>query len=87
MPAKSPEERSLVSRIGGYEKWAKTADRTAATQAARRAFEKRFEQYPDPEAARKAYFARLALKSAQAVGRRRRERRTGVARPRSSLLG
>jgi hypothetical protein len=66
MPAKHPEERSLVSRIGAYEKWANTADRTAATQAARRAFDKRFEQYPDPAAARKAYFARLALKSAQA---------------------
>jgi hypothetical protein len=66
MPAKSPEERSIVSRIGAHEKWARTADRTAATQAARRAFDKRFEQYPDPESARKAYFARLALKSAQA---------------------
>lgn len=66
MPAKSPEERSLVSRIGAYEKWAQTADRSAATQAARRAFDKRFEQYPDPEAARKAYFARLALASVKA---------------------
>jgi hypothetical protein len=66
VPSKSPEERSLVSRIGAYEKWANTADRSAATQAARRAFDKRFEQYPDPEAARKAYFARLALKSAKA---------------------
>lgn len=66
MPSKSPEERSLVSRIGAYEKWANTADRSAATQAARRAFDKRFAQYPDPEAARKAYFARLALKSARA---------------------
>lgn len=66
MPAKSPEERSLVSRIGAYEKWANTADRSAATKAARRAFDKRFEQYPDPEAARKAYFTRLALKSAKA---------------------
>lgn len=66
MPAKSPQERTLVSRIGAYEKWAQTADRTAATQAARQAFDKRFEQYPDPEAARKAYFARLALASVKA---------------------
>lgn len=66
MPAKSPEERSIVARIGAYEKWANTADRAAATQAARRAFDKKFEQYPYPEAARKAYFARLALRSAQA---------------------
>jgi hypothetical protein len=70
MPAKSPEERSLVSRIGGFEKWAKTTDRAAATQAARQAFDKRFEQYPDPESARKAYFTRLALKSAQARRRK-----------------
>lgn len=66
MPAKSPEERSLVSRIGAYEKWANTADRSSATQAARSAFDKRFEQYPDPESARKAYFARLALASVKA---------------------
>jgi hypothetical protein len=66
MPAKSPQERSQVARIGGYAKWANTADRSAATEAARRAFDRRFDQYPDPEAARKAYFARLALKSAQA---------------------
>jgi hypothetical protein len=71
VPAKSPGVRSLVSRIGAYEKWANTANRTAATLAARRAFDKRFEQYPDPEAARKAYFARLALKSAQARARRK----------------
>jgi hypothetical protein len=66
MPAKSPEERSLVSRIGGYEKWKLVTDRSAATEAARKAFDKRFDRYPDPEAARKAYFARLALKSVQA---------------------
>jgi hypothetical protein len=73
MPAKSPEERSLVSRIGAYEKWANTADRSAATKAARKAFDKRFEQYPDPEAASKAYFARLALASVKA----RRKAATG----------
>jgi hypothetical protein len=74
MPAKSPQERSLVSRIGAYEKWANTADRSAATQAARRAFDKRFEQYPDPEAARRAYFSRLALASVKA----RRKAKGGV---------
>lgn len=66
MPAKSPQERSLVSRIAAYEKWATTADRSAATQAARRAFDKRFDKYADPEAARRAYFARLALASVKA---------------------
>ena len=66
MPSQDPAVRSAVSRIGAYEKWANTTDRSAATQAARRAFDKRFERYPDPEAARKAYFARLALASAKA---------------------
>jgi hypothetical protein len=66
MPSQDPAVRSAVSRIGGYEKWAQTTDRTAATKPAREAFNKRFEQYPDPEAARKAYFARLALASAKA---------------------
>lgn len=79
MPAKSPEERTLVSRIGAYEKWANTADRSAATQAARRAFDKRFEQYPDPEAARKAYFSRLALKSAQSRQRKAAARRKAAS--------
>jgi hypothetical protein len=70
MPAKSPEVRSLVSRIAAHEKWANTADRSAATQAARRAFDKRFEKYLDPESARKAYFARLALASVKARRRK-----------------
>jgi hypothetical protein len=71
MPAKDPQERSLVSRIGGYEKWANTKDRTAATEPARKAFNRRFEDAADPEAARKAYFARLALASVKARARKR----------------
>ena len=70
MPAKSPEHRSQISRIGGRSKWAVTTDRTAATEPARKAFDKRFEKYPDPESAKKAYFARLALKSAQSRRRK-----------------
>lgn len=61
---------SLAGRIGALESWARTEDRSARTAPARAAFNARFADYPDPEAARKAYFARLALKSAQARRRR-----------------
>jgi len=63
--------------------WANTADPAARTAPARAAFLDRFERAVDPEGAlpprerrrraehaRKAYFARLALKSAQARRRR-----------------
>jgi len=71
-------ERSLAGQIGGHKSWANTDDRTARTAPARRAFEDRFlkEADGDPQRAeslRKAYYARLSLKSAQA--RRRRSRR------------
>jgi len=76
---RSPAERSLCAAIASNESWAKTADRPARTAAARRAFNKRFEDQVDPdgvltpaerakraENARQAHFQRLALKSAQA---------------------
>ena len=72
-------ERSLRSRIGAHESWARTDNRTARTAPARKAMLDRFEREVDPsgeltpaeraaraEHARKAYFARLSLKSAQA---------------------
>jgi hypothetical protein len=59
-------ERSLAGRVGAYESWARTEDRSARTAPARAAFLARFEDAPDPEAARKAYFNRLALASAKA---------------------
>ncbi|MFC8619735.1 hypothetical protein ACFT9M_25460 [Micromonospora purpureochromogenes] len=79
MPAYDPSERALVARLAAHERWARTADRTAATAAARKAAADRFESQVDPdgllppadrarlaESARKAFFTRLALKSAQA---------------------
>jgi hypothetical protein len=62
---------SAWGRIGAEESWAKTTDRTARTAPARAAFEQRFldQAGGDPVRAahlRKAYFRRLALKSAQA---------------------
>ena len=58
-------------RVGAHLSWAKTSDRTARTAPARAALEQRFldEAGGDPVRAahlRKAYFQRLALKSAAA---------------------
>jgi hypothetical protein len=79
----TPGERKLVGQIGSNESWARTTDRAARTAPARRAALDRFEREVDPngeltpaerakraEFARRAYFQRLALKSAQARRRR-----------------
>ena len=76
-------ERSLVASIAAHESWAKCDDRSARTAKARKAALDRFEKEVDPEGvltpaerakraehARKAYFQRLALKSAQARRKR-----------------
>lgn len=70
-------ERALRARLGGLTRWSTVSDRSAATQPGRSAFDARFEREVDPdstlplqeralraEAARKAYFTKLALKSA-----------------------
>lgn len=72
-------DRSQIARIAANERWAKTEDRSAATQAARDAMTRKFEDQVDPErrlpaderakraeSARRAHYQRLALKSAQA---------------------
>lgn len=72
-------ERTLRARIGAHSLHAGVADPAAHTEPARRAFLDQFEHEVDPngvlpvaerarraEHARKAYFAKLALKSAQA---------------------
>jgi hypothetical protein len=68
---------SLLGRSGAHSKWAQipVAERPAATRAARDAFNNRFldQAGGDPVRAanlRKAYFAKLALKSAQARARK-----------------
>jgi hypothetical protein len=75
MPETYPELKRLQARVAAHQSWANTEDRTARTANARRAFEDKFleEADGDPkrsEHLRKAYFARLALKSAQARRRR-----------------
>lgn len=69
---------SLEAQIAAHESWARTADRSARTHAARMALEAKFAKLVDPdlrlpepvraqmvESARKAHYRRLALKSAQ----------------------
>ncbi|MFZ3270802.1 MAG: hypothetical protein WA622_17245 [Mycobacterium sp.] len=71
----SPSERSLRGKLAAHTSWANTADWPARTAKARSALDNKFlaEAGGDPkraESLRKAYFARLALKSAQARRRR-----------------
>ena len=71
----TPVERSLRGKIAVETSWANTEDRAARTAKARRASEARFLEQAggDPQRAehyRKAHFARMALKSAQARRRR-----------------
>lgn len=69
----------MVARIAAHESWAHTSDRAARTAPARAALLARFERQADPDGTllpderarradhlRKAYFLRLALKSARA---------------------
>lgn len=78
----TPEQRKLRARIGAYAQHAKY-DTRETTAAARRAFLDRFERQVDPEgilavaerqrraeAARRAHFMALALRSAQRRARR-----------------
>jgi hypothetical protein len=88
-PAGHPDN-SALSTIANLERWAAVDDRTAATGPAREAFRdkfmtearERFGDLPPDELAyraerlRRAFYARLALKSAQA---RRRKRIAGSA--------
>jgi hypothetical protein len=84
----SPEQRSASARAAAYSMWAGTEDWTARTAPGRAAFMSRFERQVDPsgtltpaerarraEAARKAYFTRLALASSRARAARRAGRR------------
>ena len=84
----SPSIRTMRARLAAHESWARTSDRSARTAPAREAAWSRFERGVDPEGkldpqerarraehARKAYFLRLAMKSAQA---RRRQAGAGL---------
>lgn len=73
-----------AGKIGAHSRWAKESDRSAATQPARDALRRKFEDEVDPdrtlpaaerakraESARRAHYQRLALKSAQARAARK----------------
>ena len=75
----TPSERSLRARLAVHTSWANTPDPSSRTAPARAAALARFEREVDPEGvlpeverrrraehAKKAYFLRLALASAQA---------------------
>lgn len=79
----TPSERSIIAQIAAHDSWARTPDRAARTAPARRALDEKFEREVDPDSllppqerakrvenARKAYYSRLALRSAQARRRR-----------------
>ncbi len=90
MPA-SDTERRLRGQIASNISWANTTDRTARTAPGRRALEARFlaEADGDPKRAenlRRAYFQKLALKSARAR-RRAREALDEVAAVATELDG
>lgn len=72
-------DRAVIARIAAAERWARTSDRAAATEPARRGLQARFEREADPdgildpgERARRghalmtAHMLRLARASAQA---------------------
>ncbi|MEU7972200.1 hypothetical protein AB0B48_09165 [Micromonospora sp. NPDC049089] len=76
--------RRLHAQAAAHTRWSREEDRQAATGKARAAFIDRFEREVDPEgvlppqerarraeSAKKAYFARLALRSAAARKARR----------------
>jgi len=84
----TPSERSLRAQIASHTSWANTENRSERTRPARTAALKRFEKLVDPdgalpehqrllmaESARKAFYRRMAYKSAQA-----RKRRGAMAR-------
>lgn len=78
MSSVDASDRYLAASIAANTRWAREPDRSAATRPARDAFERRFEDEVDPDRtlspaerarraanAKRAYFHRLALKSAQ----------------------
>lgn len=88
--ATSHSERALRARLAAHTSWANTANPSARTAPARAALDRRFldQAGGDPvraEHLRKAYFTKLALKSAQS--RRRAKQATADAEQAETELG
>lgn len=82
----SAARRRLAGKIGAQTSWANTTDRTARTAPARSAFDQKFLDQADGDPVRaahlkKAHFARLALKSAEARRKKRESRDSTKAEP------
>lgn len=82
----TPEQRHMRAEKAAYVSWAKTPDRAARTEAARRAAMSRFERQVDPDgtmdpaeraqraaALRKAHFRSMAYASSRARATRKAE--------------
>jgi hypothetical protein len=79
MPASTPNDRRAIAQIAAHESWANTENRSARTAPARAALDQKFLDAAGGDRVRaahlrKAHFARLALKSAQARRRAREQR-------------
>ena len=48
MPARSPEDRTLIAKIASAERWGRTVDRTAATAPARAGLRAKYAREIDP---------------------------------------
>jgi hypothetical protein len=81
-----PAVRRAAARVAAHTRWAREGDRVAATQAARDGLVKRFEDEVDPgrvldpaeravrvESAKRAFFTRLAMKSAASRAAKKRK--------------
>lgn len=85
---RSKSELSLLGQIAAHESWARTENRSARTAKARQALEDKFLTEAGGDLAvaaslRKAHYARMALKSAEA--RRRRAGMDSTAPPGKSV--
>lgn len=81
----TPEERTRRARIAANTRWGKTADRTGATEAARRGLRAKFEREADPDGVmsppdreraannlQRAHYLRMAAARAAAAKKRRK---------------
>jgi hypothetical protein len=97
MPARTPEERSLISQIATAERWGRTTDRTAATAPARAGRRAKLAREVDPDgkldpvererrvdSLMRAHMLRMTL-AAAAARRRAREESDAAERAEAEL--
>lgn len=61
----TPEQRRMQARLAALARWSNTTDRSAATRPAREALAAKWEQSPDPEAAKRLHMTRMSLASSR----------------------